>query len=282
MTPESPPIVNCETRPIAKSIGVVNLSEPPTIVPIQLKIFTPVGIAISIVDAGEDRVGGRAEAGGEHVVRPDAEAEEGDRSQRVDHHRVAEERLPGEDRDDLGDDAEGRQDQDVDLGMAEHPEEVLPEERITAGGDLVEAGAGVAIHGQQDQGDRDRREGHDDQNLRDQHGPGEDRHAHHAHARSAHVEDRGDEVDAGGDRCDAEHLQADHPEVDMAARVPGLLGQWRVAVPALVRGLIEEPAHIEDDRAGQEDPVAEGVQARKRDVAGADLERHDVVEERRR
>ena len=50
MTPESPPIVNCETRPIAKSIGVVNFSDPPTIVPIQLKIFTPVGIAISIVE----------------------------------------------------------------------------------------------------------------------------------------------------------------------------------------------------------------------------------------
>ncbi len=49
MTPEMPPMVNWETSPIANSIGVENFSEPLYIVPIQLKIFTPVGIAISIV-----------------------------------------------------------------------------------------------------------------------------------------------------------------------------------------------------------------------------------------
>ena len=134
MTPERPPIVNCETRPTAKSIGVVKFNEPPNIVPIQLKIFTPVGIAISIVLPAKTAFGGRAEAGGEHVVDPDAEAEEGDRGDGVDHDRVAEERLAREDRDDLGDDAEGRQDQDVDLRVAEDPEEVLPEQRIAAGG----------------------------------------------------------------------------------------------------------------------------------------------------
>ena len=32
--------------------------------------------------------------------------------------------------------------------------------------------------------------------------------------------------------------------------------------------------------AGQEDPVAERVQPRERDIARADLERHDVIEER--
>ena len=41
--------MNSETKPTANSIGVVNVNEPPHIVPIQLKIFTPVGIAISIV-----------------------------------------------------------------------------------------------------------------------------------------------------------------------------------------------------------------------------------------
>ena len=92
-------------------------------------------MAISIVDAGEDAFGGRAQTGGEHVVDPHAEAEEGDGGDGIDHHRVAEERLAREDRDDLGDDAEGRQDQDVDLRMAEDPEEVLPEHRVAAGGD---------------------------------------------------------------------------------------------------------------------------------------------------
>ncbi len=49
MTPESPPITNWETSPTAKSIAVVNRNDPFTMVPSQLKILTPVGIAISIV-----------------------------------------------------------------------------------------------------------------------------------------------------------------------------------------------------------------------------------------
>ena len=49
MTPEMPPIVNSATRPIANFIAVVKRIEPPHIVKIQLKIFTPVGIAMSIV-----------------------------------------------------------------------------------------------------------------------------------------------------------------------------------------------------------------------------------------
>ena len=44
-------MVNCETRPTAKSIGVANLIWPITMVPIQLKIFTPVGTAMIIVVA---------------------------------------------------------------------------------------------------------------------------------------------------------------------------------------------------------------------------------------
>ena len=52
-----PPIVNWETSPTANSIGVVNLICPPHIVPTQLKIFTPVGMAISIVEAAKMALG---------------------------------------------------------------------------------------------------------------------------------------------------------------------------------------------------------------------------------
>src|SRR5438045_444697 len=38
------------TKPMAKSMGVASLSEPPHMVPIQLKIFTPVGTAMNMVD----------------------------------------------------------------------------------------------------------------------------------------------------------------------------------------------------------------------------------------
>ena len=51
MTPVSPPMVNKNTKPIAHIIGEsVEMCEP-AIVAIQLKIFTPVGIAMIIVAA---------------------------------------------------------------------------------------------------------------------------------------------------------------------------------------------------------------------------------------
>jgi hypothetical protein len=44
-----PPIVKTNRKPTAHSIGVSKLIEPRHIVATQLKIFTPVGMAISIV-----------------------------------------------------------------------------------------------------------------------------------------------------------------------------------------------------------------------------------------
>jgi hypothetical protein len=51
VTPESPPMVNCDTTPTAKSIGTENLRLPRHSVPIQLKIFTPVGTAMNMVES---------------------------------------------------------------------------------------------------------------------------------------------------------------------------------------------------------------------------------------
>ena len=44
--PPNPPIVNKKTNPIAQSIGVSNLNEPPKIVATQLNILIPIGTAI--------------------------------------------------------------------------------------------------------------------------------------------------------------------------------------------------------------------------------------------
>ncbi len=75
---------------------------------------------------GKDGVRDRPHAGREHMVAPHAVAEERDHRAGEDHRGVAKERLTREDRQDLRDDAERRQDQDIDLGVAEDPEEVLP------------------------------------------------------------------------------------------------------------------------------------------------------------
>ena len=44
-----PPNTNDTRKPRANTIGVSNVTEPRQSVPIQLKIFTPVGTAMSIV-----------------------------------------------------------------------------------------------------------------------------------------------------------------------------------------------------------------------------------------
>ena len=47
----TPPTVNRKMKPIAHSIGVSKVIEPPHMVAIQLKILTPVGTAMTIVAA---------------------------------------------------------------------------------------------------------------------------------------------------------------------------------------------------------------------------------------
>ena len=44
-------MMNIATKPSAKYIGTRYWIEPPQIVPSQLKIFTPVGMAMTIVDS---------------------------------------------------------------------------------------------------------------------------------------------------------------------------------------------------------------------------------------
>src|SRR5467141_1473263 len=87
----------------------------------------------------EEQLAGHRHARRVHVVRPHDERDDRDRRGGVHHRGVAEQRLSGERRDHLGDDAEGGQRDDVHLGVAEEPEDVLVEHRVAAagGGDPV-------------------------------------------------------------------------------------------------------------------------------------------------
>ena len=124
MTPVSPPNRKVTRKPTANSIGVSKrqMPSPHRADPVEE------------LHAGRHRDQERHEreerqqhlAGGEHVVRPHRHRQAGDRDRRADQADVAEDRLAAEHRDDLGDDAEERQRDDVDLGVAEEPEQVLP------------------------------------------------------------------------------------------------------------------------------------------------------------
>src|SRR5580692_13067112 len=70
----------------------------------------------------EGRVG--AHAAHEHVMAPDHESEEADGKHGVDHGFVAKNWLAREDREQLGAQTHGRQNSDVNFGMAEEPEQV--------------------------------------------------------------------------------------------------------------------------------------------------------------
>ena len=87
---------------------------------------------MSRLERGEDGVGDVAEAHCEHVVRPDAEAQDRDGDRRSRHERVSEDGLAREDWHHLRDHAEGREGHDVDLRVTEAPEKMLPHERRTA------------------------------------------------------------------------------------------------------------------------------------------------------
>src|SRR5690606_23057143 len=82
---------------------------------------------------------------GEHVMRPDHEADHADGDHGVGHAEIAEDRLLREGRRHMAYDAEARQDHDVDFRVAEEPEQMLVENRVAAELRREEGRAEIAI-----------------------------------------------------------------------------------------------------------------------------------------
>ena len=193
---------------------------------------------------------------------------------------MAEDRLAREHGQDFRDDPEARQDHDVDLGMPEEPEQVLPQQRRAALRGIEEVGAEVAVGEQQrhragDHGHRD-----DDQHRVGQQRPDEQRQPAPAHPASAHVGDRDVEVDRPEDRGEAGEVHEVDPRVLAAAGGEEGVRQRHVARPAGFRRVPEDRG-VEDDAAGEQQPEGDRVQARVGHVAGADHQRQEVVAEAR-
>ncbi len=133
-TPESPPMTNIATKARALSIGVVKWMSPPQTVPSQLNVLMAEGTAMTIVESMNvvPRIGfiPLMNMWWPQTMNPRPAIPH----HRIDHRAVAEDGLAAEDGQDLRGDAHRRQDHDVDLGVAEEPEEVLPEEQLPAAG----------------------------------------------------------------------------------------------------------------------------------------------------
>jgi hypothetical protein len=115
----------------------------------------------------------------------------------------------------------GRNDKDIDLGMAEEPEQVLEQDRIAAAGRVEEGGVEIAVGQQHRQRAGEDRQGQQQQKRGDQNRPREERHPEHRHARRAHIEDRGDEVDRPDDRRHAGDVERQDDEIDRRPRRAG-------------------------------------------------------------
>ena len=89
---------------------------PPQRVASQLKILMPVGTEMTMVAKTKKVLAPGAEADGEHVVRPHAEADEADADRGRHHGRIAEDGLAREDGNDLVGEGEGGQHEHIDLG----------------------------------------------------------------------------------------------------------------------------------------------------------------------
>src|SRR5207248_5550206 len=101
----------------------------------------------------------------------------------------------------------GGKEDDVDPGMAEEPEEMLPEHRVAAGAHVEEVEVPLPIELEEDAAYRQGGHGEDGEEGG---GPGaveEQRHARDAHARRAVLEDGGYEVDGSGGVRDREEDQ---------------------------------------------------------------------------
>ena len=94
----------------------------------------------------------------------------------------------------------------------------------------------------------------------------------------AHREHGGDDVHAGEHARQAGEHDGHDPEVGAVAGAAADLGQRRVRRPSEARGAVgREEAGEHREAAEQVEPVRQRVQPRERHVAGADVQRHEVV-----
>ncbi len=121
---------------------------------------------------------------------------------------------------------------------------------------------------------------HDHEHGGQQDVPREDGHAPHGHARCAHAENRGDEVDAAQNGAEALKRKSEQPQVSPDPRAEGRVVEWRVREPPKGRRALrgDEPGH-RNQRAEQEEPERERIESGERHVRGPQLKRDQHVGE---
>ena len=234
----------------------------------------------------EERVRVRAHAHGEHVMRPDAHADETDGQRGGHHDRIAENRLAGKYRNDFGNEGKGGDHQNVDFRMAEDPEEVHPQYGGASGLRVEEVRSQVAIEAEHDLRGRQRADGDQDQTGHHEIHPDQQRHFPELHPRTPQAQNRGHHIDRSADAADAGNQHRQDPEVGAVPARKCLRSQRRVGEPShvgsvsrAVKAIGPHQAEIEEKASKCGHPEAERIQARERHVARADHQREQIIGE---
>ena len=159
----------------------------------------------------------------EEVVEPHRKRQHRDGHRGIDERGVAVERLAGVRRKDFGVDPESRQDENVDLRVAEQPEQVGIVHQVAARAVREEVETGIAVEGKHDGGNGQRchREDHQDRGAKRR--PAEQRHAEQCHARRPLLVDRDREVQARERGAERTQRHRPDPVIDTNAGTVGNL-----------------------------------------------------------
>ncbi|VTR71382.1 hypothetical protein DESC_930049 [Desulfosarcina cetonica] len=168
-------------------------------------------------DAEEGIDPGRV-AHGEEMMQPDGKGKNHDPRRRIDQGTITEEPLARKGGHHLRKDAEGRQDHDVDLGVAPDPEEVVPHHHVAPQAIGKKMHPQVTIQRQQEHGDSQGGKGQDHEHIGGQGGPDEQRHAHQRHSRCTQFQDDDKKIDAGQGGTDAGDLEGPGPVIHPGTR----------------------------------------------------------------
>ncbi|MNQ72592.1 hypothetical protein D3C85_873000 [compost metagenome] len=155
----------------------------------------------------------RRNTGGEHVMDPQAKAQERGAHHRHHHQAVTHQRHARHGRNDHGHHAGRRQEDDVDLGVAEEPEQVLPQQGVAAALGDEERHVEGALQFQQGGGDDDGGKRNDDHAAEHQHDPGEYRHFVQRHTGRAGAQDADRKLDGASNGRDFDEADAQQPQV---------------------------------------------------------------------
>ena len=181
-----------------KSIGASKRSLPPYMVAIQLKILIPVGTPTSIVEAAKKVFDAGGHADGEHVMRPDAEADEANCHNRPHHGGAAKNGLR-EKTGIISERTRSREDKNVDFRMPKNPEEMLPQHSGAARLRIEKVCAEIAIQFKHDLRRGKRRQSNQNQPAESTtHQPHEQRHLARRHSRTTHRKRRSNHIDRAG------------------------------------------------------------------------------------